>query len=178
MATATKKTGKIHEVVKWPEPVLAKVGAPVTVFDDKLKQLVEEMFDSMYAAQGIGLAAPQISLSQRLCVIDVSFKKNPKEKIILINPEIIESRGRQVEEEGCLSLPEIREKVTRAEWVKVRAQDENGEWFEMEGEELLARAIQHEIDHLDGVLFIDRLSRLKRDLVIRKMKKLIKNGEW
>ena len=175
----TKAKGlKIHEVVKWPEPVLAKAGVPVTVFDDKLKQLVDEMFDSMYAAQGIGLAAPQIALSKRICVIDVSFKKNPEEKIVLINPEIIDRKGKQVEEEGCLSLPEIREKVSRAAWVKVRAQDASGEWFELEGEELLARAIQHELDHLDGVLFIDRLSRLKRDLVIRKIKKLIKNGEW
>src|SRR3984957_18714622 len=170
--------GKIHEVVKWPDPVLAKPAAVVTVFDANLKKLVEEMFESMYAAQGIGLAAPQISISQRLTVIDVSFKKNPEEKLALINPEIIDRRGKQVEEEGCLSLPEIREKVQRAEWVKVRAQDVNGEWFEIEGEELLARAFQHEIDHLDGVLFIDRLSRLKRDLVIRKIKKQIKNGEW
>jgi peptide deformylase len=169
---------KIHEVVKWPEAVLAQKGAPVTVFDAELKQLVEEMFESMYAAQGIGLAAPQIAISKRITVIDVSFKKNPAKKIVLINPEIIDRRGKQVEEEGCLSLPEIREKVQRAEWVKVRAQDANGEWFELEGEELLARAIQHEIDHLDGILFIDRLSRLKRDLVIRKIKKLIKNGEW
>jgi peptide deformylase len=111
-------------------------------------------------------------------VIDVSFKKNPEEKIVLINPEIIAREGKQVEEEGCLSLPEIREKVSRAAKVTVRAQDVKGEWFEIEGEELLARAFQHEIDHLDGVLFIDRLSRLKRDLVVRKMKKLIKNGEW
>jgi peptide deformylase len=170
--------GKIHEVVKWPDPVLAKVGEPVTVFDAKLKKLVDEMFDSMYAAQGIGLAAPQISISKRICVIDVSFKKNPEEKIVLINPEIVERKGKQVEEEGCLSLPEIREKVQRAEWVKARAQDVNGDWIEVEGDELLARAIQHEIDHLDGVLFIDRLSRLKRDLVIRKIKKLQKNGEW
>ncbi len=169
---------KIHEVVKWPEPVLAQKGTPVTVFDAELKQLVEEMFESMYAAQGIGLAAPQIAISKRITVIDVSFKKNPAEKIVLINPEIIDRKGKQVEEEGCLSLPEIREKVQRASWVKVRAQDASGEWFELEGEELLARAIQHEIDHLDGVLFIDRLSRLKRDLVIRKIKKLIKNGEW
>ena len=124
------------------------------------------------------MAAPQIAISQRITVIDVSFKKNPEEKLVLINPEIIAQEGKQVEEEGCLSLPEIREKVTRAEWVKVRAQDVKGEWFEVEGTELLARAMQHEIDHLDGVLFIDRLSRLKRDLVIRKIKKLIKNGEW
>ena len=175
---ATEKKTKIHEVVKWPDPVLAKPGETVTVFDAKLKKLTEEMFESMYAAQGIGLAAPQIAISQRITVIDVSFKKNPEEKIVLINPEIVEREGKQVEEEGCLSLPEIREKVSRAEWVKGKAQDVNGNWFEIEGTELLARAMQHEIDHLDGVLFIDRLSRLKRDLVIRKIKKLIKNGEW
>ena len=169
---------KIHEVVKWPDPVLAKRGENVTVFDAKLKKLVEEMFDSMYAAQGIGLAAPQISISQRITVIDVSFNKKPGDRIVLINPEIIEREGKQVEEEGCLSLPEIREKVLRAAKVKVKAQDVTGEWFELEGEELLARAMQHEIDHLDGVLFIDRLSRLKRDLIIRKIKKLIKNDEW
>ncbi len=169
---------KIHEVVKWPDPVLAKPGEKVTVFDAKLKKLVDEMFDSMYAAQGIGLAAPQIAISKRITVIDVSFKKNPEERIALINPEIIAREGKQVEEEGCLSLPEIREKVSRAAKVKVKAQNVSGEWFEVEGEELLARAMQHEIDHLDGVLFIDRLSRLKRDLVIRKIKKLIKNGEW
>lgn len=169
---------KIHEVVKYPDPVLAKPGAPVTVFDAKLKTLVDEMFESMYAAQGIGLAAPQISISQRLTVIDCSFKKNPDEKIVLINPEIIERDGKQVEEEGCLSLPDIREKVQRAAWVKVKAQNLDGEWFEVEGEELLARAMQHEIDHLDGILFIDRLSRLKRDLVLRKIKKMQKNGEW
>ena len=169
---------KIHEVVKYPDPVLAKPGEKVTVFDAKLKQLVAEMFDSMYAAQGIGLAAPQIAISQRITVIDISFKKNPEERIVLINPEVIDRRGRQVEEEGCLSLPEIREKVVRSEWVRVRAQNEEGKEIEVEGEELLARAMQHEIDHLDGILFIDRLSRLKRDLVLRKIKKLQKNGEW
>ena len=168
----------IHEVVKYPHPVLAKRGESVTVFDGKLKKLVDEMFDSMYAAQGIGLAAPQIDLSRRIAIVDVSFQKNPEEKIVLINPEIIDRRGRQVEEEGCLSLPEIREKVARAEWVKVKAQDVTGKWVEVEGEELLARALQHEIDHLDGILFIDHLSRLKRDMVLRKIKKLQKNGEW
>jgi len=171
-------TGKIHQVVKWPEPVLAQRGEDVTVFDEELKTLVEEMFESMYAAQGIGLAAPQIALSKRVTVIDVSFKKNPEEKLALINPKIIAAEGKQVEEEGCLSLPEIREKVVRAAKVKVKAQDVNGKWFEVEGEELLARALQHEIDHLDGVLFIDRLSRLKRELILRKIRKMQKNGEW
>jgi peptide deformylase len=170
--------GKIHPVVKWPDPVLAKRGEPVTVFDEELKTLVEEMFESMYAAQGVGLAAPQIALSKRIAVVDVSFQKNPEDKLALINPEIIVSEGKQVEDEGCLSLPEIREKVSRAAKVKVRAQNVSGEWFEVEGEELLSRALQHEIDHLDGVLFIDRLSRLKRELVIRKIKRMQKNGEW
>jgi peptide deformylase len=175
---ATKQAIKIHEVVKFPDPVLAKPGAPVTVFDDGLRQLVREMFESMYAAQGIGLAAPQISISQRITVIDTSFRKDPKDKIVLINPEVVETSGKQVEEEGCLSLPDIREKVQRAAKVKVKAQNEHGEWFEVDGEELLARALLHEIDHLNGILFIDRISRLKRELVLRKIKKLQKSGEW
>lgn len=172
------KKMKIHEIVKYPDPVLAKRGEDITEFGEDLKTLVEEMFESMYAAHGIGLAAPQIGLSRRLTVIDVNFKKDPADKLVLVNPEIVEREGKQYEEEGCLSLPEIREKVTRAAKVKVRAQNIEGEWFEVEGEELLARAFQHEIDHLDGVLFIDRLSRLKRDLVHRKIKKMQKNGEW
>ena len=113
MEKLTAKNGKIHEVVKWPDPVLSKPGEKVTVFDAKLKKLTEEMFESMYAAQGIGLAAPQISISQRITVIDVSFKKNPEEKIVLINPEIIAREGKQVEEEGCLSLPEIRARAPK-----------------------------------------------------------------
>jgi len=168
----------IYPIIKFPDPILQRPSAPVTEFDDDLRKLVADMFESMYAAQGIGLAAPQIGIPKRLTVIDVSNQKNPKDKIVLINPEIIDRRGKQVEEEGCLSLPEIREKVSRAEWVRVKAQDVTGKWIEVEGEELLARALQHEIDHLDGILFIDHLSRLKRDLVLRKIKKLQKNGEW
>jgi peptide deformylase len=169
---------KLHEVVKYPDPVLAKKGERVTEFTPELARLVEEMFDSMYAAQGIGLAAPQIGISKQITVVDVSFKERPEDKLVLINPEILDQEGKQVEEEGCLSLPEIREKVQRNAWVKVRAQNEKGEFFEVEGEELLARALQHEIDHLNGILFIDRLSRLKRDLVQRRIRKLQKNGEW
>lgn len=172
------KTQRIHEVVKYPDPVLSKPAADVTVFDKDLATLVNEMFDSMYAAQGIGLAAPQISISQRITVIDTSFKERPEDKIVLINPEIVEREGQQFEEEGCLSLPEIREKVKRAAWVKVRAQNVKGHAIEVEGTELLARALQHEIDHLNGILFIDHLSRLKRDLVHRRIKKLQRNGEW
>ncbi len=169
---------KIYEVLKYPDPVLAQRGERVTNFGPELEQLVADMFDSMYAAQGIGLAAPQIGISKQVTVIDVSFKERPEDKLVLINPEIVERTGKQHEEEGCLSLPEIREKVDRAKWVKVRAQNAQGEFFEVEGEELLSRALQHEIDHLHGVLFIDRLSRLKRDLVLRRIRKLQKNGEW
>ncbi len=169
---------KIYEVLKYPDPVLAKEGEPVTEFTPELAQFVEEMFDSMYAAQGIGLAAPQIGISKQITVIDVSFKEKPEDKLVLINPRVVEAEGKQVEEEGCLSLPEIREKVQRAARVKVRAQNEKGEFFEVEGEQLLARALLHEIDHLHGVLFIDRLSRLKRDMVQRRIRKLQKNGEW
>jgi peptide deformylase len=175
---ARKNAKKLHEVLKWPHPVLMQKGAPVTEFNAELEQLVEEMFDSMYAAQGIGLAAPQIGISRQITVIDVSFNENPADKIVLINPEIIEREGSLHEEEGCLSLPDINEKVKRAARVKVRAQNAKGEFFEIDGEDLLSRAFQHEIDHLHGVLFIDHLSRLKRDLILRRIKKLIRNGEW
>jgi peptide deformylase len=173
-----KSAPKLHEVIKYPHPTLLKKGDPVTEFTPELAQLVDEMFDSMYAAEGIGLAAPQIAISKQITVIDVSFNEHPEDKLVLINPEVIDRRGKQVEEEGCLSLPDIREKVSRDAWVKVRAQNVKGELFEVEGTELLARAMLHEIDHLNGILFIDRLSRLKRDLVLRRIKKLQKNGDW
>jgi peptide deformylase len=169
---------KIYEIVKYPDPILAKTGEKVTEFGPELATLVEDMFDSMYAAQGIGLAAPQIGISKQITIIDVSFNEKPEDKIVLINPEIIDREGKQLEEEGCLSLPDIREKVHRASWCKVRAQNVKGKWFEVDGDELLARALQHEIDHLHGILFIDHLSRLKRDLVLRRIRKLQKNGEW
>jgi peptide deformylase len=168
----------IYPIVKFPDPILQQPAEPVTVFDAELRKLVDDMFTSMYDAQGIGLAAPQIGISKRLTVIDLSFQKRPEDKIVLINPEVIEIKGKQVEEEGCLSLPEIRDRVVRAAEVKVRAQDAEGKPIEVEGTELLARAIQHEIDHLDGILFIFRLSRLKRDLQLRKIRKLQRAGEW
>ena len=168
----------ILPIVKYPEAVLAKHAERVTDFGAETRKLVEDMFESMYAAQGIGLAAPQVGVSKRVTVIDLSFKERPEDRITLINPEVVTREGKQVEEEGCLSLPDIRAKVQRAAKVKVRAQNVDGEWFEMDGEELLARALQHEIDHLDGVLFIDRVSRLKRDLLVHKIRKLIKAGEW
>jgi peptide deformylase len=161
----------IRPIVKFPDPILQKKAEPVTEFNEELEELVEDMFESMYEAQGIGLAAPQIGVSKRITVIDLSNKAKPEDKLVLINPEITFTEGKQFSEEGCLSLPEIREKVKRAAKVKVRAQNIKGEWFETEGEELLARCFLHEIDHLDGILFLFRLSLLK----IRKMQKA---GEW
>ena len=168
----------IYEIVKFPDPILQRKAEPVTEFNEELRTLVDDMFVSMYAAQGIGLAAPQIGIGKRITVIDLSNQKRPEDKLVLINPEILVHEGRQFEEEGCLSLPDIREKVKRALRVTVRAQDATGKWFEMQGEELLSRAFQHEIDHLDGVLFIYRVSALKRDLVLRRIRKLQKAGDW
>lgn len=167
-----------YSIVKYPDPILQRPAEPVTVFDKELRRLVDDMFTSMYEAEGIGLAAPQIGISKRLTVIDLSFQKKPEDKIVLINPKIVLSEGKQYEDEGCLSLPDIRDKVSRAAHVKVQAQDAHGKPFEMEGDGLLSRAFQHEIDHLDGILFIYRISRLKRDLQLRKIRKMIKAGEW
>ncbi len=136
------------------------------------------MFETMYAAKGVGLAAPQVGLSQRLTVIDISVGEDESKKLVLINPEIVSREGTQVGEEGCLSIPGFREPVTRANKVTVKAHNEKGEQIEVSGEELLARALQHEIDHLNGKLFINHLSSLKRDIIRRKIKKLQKAGEW
>lgn len=168
----------IYPIVKLGDTVLEKKAEPVTQFDGELKKLIEDMFESMYAAHGIGLAAPQIGISKRLAVIDVTFKEDPAAKLVIVNPEIVHKEGRQRESEGCLSIPEFRENVTRAKAVKVRAQDAEGKWFETGGDGLLARAFQHEIDHLNGKLYIRHLSGLKRDLILRKIKKLQKAGEW
>ncbi len=168
----------VYPIVKFPDPILQRPAEPVTAFDEELKKLVDDMFESMYVAHGIGLAAPQIGIAKRITVIDLSFQKNPEEKIALINPEVVSKEGKIYEEEGCLSLPDIREKVARAATVKIRAQDLEGKWFEREAEDLLGRAFQHEIDHLDGVLFIFRISALKRDFVLRKIRKLQRAGEW
>jgi len=164
--------------VKYPDPVLSKPGEPITEFDAELRKLIDDMFETMYASQGIGLAAPQVNVSKRLAVIDLSSGKDPKDKLVLINPEIISSEGKQYEEEGCLSFPEIREKVSRSAKVRVRAQDAKGKWFEMDGTELLSRCFQHEIDHVDGMLFIFRMSGLKREWSLRKIRKLQRDGEW
>jgi peptide deformylase len=168
----------IYPIVKYGNPVLEKPAEPVTTFDDDLKKLVSDMFESMYAAHGVGLAAPQIGISKRLAVIDITFKEDPEAKLVLVNPEIIHSEGRHTQNEGCLSVPEFREPVTRARKVTIRAQDVSGQYFEKTGEELLARAFLHETDHLNGKLYMQHLSALKRDMMKRKIRKLMKAGEW
>jgi peptide deformylase len=157
----------IYPIVKYGDMVLETEAKPVEKFGSELKKLVDDMFESMYAAQGVGLAAPQIGISLRLAVIDV-----------LANPQIIKVEGKQAGQEGCLSIPEFREQVTRGKKVTIKAQDVNGKWFEKTGEDLLARAFQHEIDHLHGKLYISHISGLKRDLMKRKIRKLVKAGEW
>jgi peptide deformylase len=168
----------IYPIVKLGDPVLERVAEPVTIFDDELRKLVDDMFESMYAAQGVGLAAPQIGVSKHLAVIDTTFKEDPEAKLVLVNPKIIRTEGRQRGNEGCLSIPEFREPVTRPMKVTVRAQDLEGKFFEKTGEALLARALMHETDHLNGKLFISHISALKRDLIKRKVRKLAKAGEW
>lgn len=168
----------IHPITKFGAAVLEQPAKTVENFNDDLAKLVADMFESMYAAQGVGLAAPQISVGLRLAVVDVTVGKNPEAKIVCANPEIIHAEGEQREEEGCLSLPGVRGHVIRPQFVTVRAQDATGKEFEMRGEGLLARAFCHEIDHLNGTLFLAHLSMLKRDLIKRRIRKLKKAGEW
>jgi peptide deformylase len=169
----------IYPIVKYGDPVLESPADSIHEFDTpELHRLIEDMFESMYAARGVGLAAPQIGIGKRIAVIDCSNGERPEEKIVIINPEIIKVEGMQSSEEGCLSIPGFRENVTRGKRVTVRAQNAKGETFEMTGEELLARAFLHETDHLNGTLYINHVSVLKRDLIKRKIRKLAKSGEW
>jgi peptide deformylase len=168
----------IHPIVKYGDPILETPSKNVEQFDEELHRLVADMFESMYAAQGVGLAAPQIGTSRQVCVIDVSLGKNPEAKIICVNPRILHTEGEQREEEGCLSVPGFRGHVARPQYVTVGAMDAAGKEFEMRGEGLLARAFCHEIDHLNGILFITHLSMLKRDIIKRKIRKLKKAGDW
>ena len=169
----------IYPIVKYGQEVLGKVAAPVIVFDEDLEKLVADMFETMYAAHGVGLAAPQIGLSKHLCVIDTTVGEQEKgAKLVLANPVIVAVEGRQVHEEGCLSLPDFRADTPRPLKATVRAQDVQGKEFTMTGEGLLARAFCHETDHLNGMLFIQHLSALKRESIKRKIRKLTKAGEW
>lgn len=169
----------VYPIVKYGHPALEKKGEDVTDFNSPgLHKLVEDMFESMYTAKGVGLAAPQIGVGRRIAVIDIATGEDPSQKIVLINPEIIATEGSQKNEEGCLSIPTFREQVTRPNKVTVRAQDVTGKFFEMTAEELLARAFLHETDHLNGKLYINHISALKRDLIRRRIRKLQKAGEW
>ncbi|MGA3028279.1 MAG: peptide deformylase [Bryobacteraceae bacterium] len=169
----------VYPIVKLGHPVLEAEAERVLEFDTpELHKLIDDMFESMYAARGVGLAAPQIGIGKRISVIDTAVGQDEGEKLVLINPEIVAREGLQTGEEGCLSLPGFREQVSCPQKVTVRAQNAKGEWFEKTGEGLLARAFLHETDHLRGKLYIHRVSALKRDLIRRKVRKLQKAGEW
>ncbi len=166
-------------IVKYGDSVLETKCAPVTNFGTpELRKLVVDMFETMYVARGVGLAAPQVGVGHQLTVIDTSSGEDPSKQLVLINPTIVKREGSQIGEEGCLSIPGFREDVRRAAHVVVQAKDIDGNDIEVAGEELLARALQHEIDHLHGILFLNHLSPLKRDLIRRKIKKLQKAGDW
>lgn len=165
----------ILDILRYPDPRLRNKALPVEQVDDGIRRLVDDMFETMYAAPGIGLAAVQVNVAKRVVVIDVSEAKNSP--LVLINPEILERRGEEEMEEGCLSVPGYYDTVRRAEWVKVRALDRDGKPFELETGGLLAVCIQHELDHLDGKLFVDYLSELKRQRVRKKLEKAARHAE-
>jgi peptide deformylase len=168
----------LRPIVKHGNRVLQTPALPVTVFDESLHTLLDDMVLAMYAAPGIGLAAPQIGVSLRACVIDLTAGKRGGTVITLVNPEFVEREGMQLEEEGCLSVPGFQATVPRPQRVVVKGQDRDGDEVVVEGEGLLARALQHELDHLDGRLFLDRLRGLQRDVIVRKIRKLQRSGRW
>jgi peptide deformylase len=163
---------------KYGDEVLRVPTTPVTEFDAALHKFIDDMVDTMYAAPGIGLAANQVGVSKRLMVIDLSVGKRPNQLHVCINPEIIEVEGQQAESEGCLSIPDFTEYVARPQRVRIRYVDRNGQPREMWGEDLMARAMCHEIDHLNGGLFVDHLRGLKKDRILKKIQKLVKSGMW
>ena len=168
----------ILPIRKYGDEVLRRPTDPVAQIDDELQRLIEDMVETMYAAPGVGLAANQVGVSKRLMLIDLSVGKRPNELHVFINPEILETWGEVTEEEGCLSIPDFTEIVTRPERVRLRYLDRNGVEREMTGEGLMARAMCHEVDHLDGGLFVDRLRGFKRDRILKKIQKLAKAGMW
>jgi peptide deformylase len=168
----------LREIIKLPDPRLRLVSKPVKDIDDELRGLVADMFETMYSAPGIGLAAIQVGIPQRVVTLDLAKKEEPRKPEVVINPEILwTSEERNTYEEGCLSIPELYEEVERPAQVKVRYTDLEGQLHEVEANGLLATCLQHEIDHLNGVLFIDHLSRLKRDRIIKKFTKAAKRAE-
>ena len=168
----------IRPILKYGAPELKKKCIPVSDFDERLKTLVQDLLETMYGARGIGLAAPQVGINIRLTVIDVTGGEEQGHQLILVNPEITDRQGIQKEEEGCLSIPGFTAEVERPSKIRLFTRNLQGREVEMEAEELLACVICHEIDHLDGILYLDRISALKRDLIKRKIRKLIKSGDW
>ena len=168
----------VRPILRYGAPPLQDLARPVAAIDEDVQRLIDDMIDTMYAAPGIGLAAPQIGVALRLAVIDLTIGKQGGDLIVLINPEFVERDGMQLEEEGCLSVPGFNATVPRPARVVVRAQDRSGETRTIEGTGLLARALQHEIDHLDGRLFLSRIRGLQRDLIVRKIRKLDRAGRW
>ena len=168
----------LRPIVRLGAPALQRPAARVETFDDALHKLVDDMIETMYAAPGIGLAAPQIGVASRVLVIDLSGGQRGGDVITLVNPEFVERDGMQLEEEGCLSVPGFNATVARPARAVVRGSDREGRERVVEGEGLLARALQHEMDHLDGLLFLDRLRGIKRDVMLRKIRKLQRSGKW
>ncbi|MBE9536776.1 MAG: peptide deformylase [Proteobacteria bacterium] len=164
----------IREILTYPEPLLKKLSKPVDEVGDEIKTLISDMLETMYEAPGVGLAAPQVGVLKRVIVLDIEYKEGERQPIVLVNPEIIESSGETTYEEGCLSIPEYNAEVVRASEVTVNGLDGEGHPLSIKADGLLAIALQHEIDHLDGILFVDRLGSMKRDIFRRKYKKLMK----
>jgi peptide deformylase len=168
----------LRPIVRYGRPDLQRKAAPVETFDATLDRLIDDMIETMYAAPGVGLAAPQVGVALRVCVIDLTVGKRGGELFTLVNPEFVERDGMQLEDEGCLSLPGFTATVPRPARAVVRALDRHGKLQTIEGSGLLARALQHELDHLDGRLFVDRLRGIKRELIVRRIRKLDRAGEW
>ena len=168
----------VREILIWPDPILKQKARPVARVDDALRTLVKDMFETMYAAEGVGLAAPQVGVSKRLFVMDCSGGRDPQARVALVNPVVLRVEGEQTGDEGCLSFPGIFFPVKRSLRAVVRAQNLAGEEFEFDGLDLEARCMLHETDHCDGVVFIDRTTALKRELVRRKIRRLEKQGRW
>ena len=166
------------DIVKYGDPVLERPGETVTEFDAGLKRFVSDMFETMYASRGVGIAAPQVGVSKRLFIMDCSGGRDPEARVALVNPVVLNVEGEQMGDEGCLSFPGIFFPVKRSLRAVVRAQDLNGEEFEFDGLDLEARCVLHETDHCDGIVFIDRTTTLKRELVRRKIRRLEKQGRW
>ncbi len=168
----------IRPIVKYGQDILHQPAQKVTDITPDLQRLIDDMVETMYAAPGIGLAAPQVGVPLRIFVIDLSVGRDPNGLIALINPEFVEREGMQLEEEGCLSLPGFNATVARPDFAIVKGVDVKGDERTLEGRGLLARAFQHEMDHLDGKVFVDRLRGIKRELIVRKIRKLSRTGKW